>query len=254
MPTYLAPTLSICSFTSAGRRSRRRGRRAGGRWRSLAAGDGGADHEHLGGEHHAGGGGEHREVLVERIGGEQHALVAGDARHRRERVHGLGARRTRDGVGRESGDLALRQSFRGVQIPKWHERREEKRARPHPRDLAPSAGGVGGGRIHLDDEVGRSEQRGRVVLDGRAGLPVGIVGRSAPRPRRPTRPATANPACTSFLQDSGTRATRRSPGRVSLGTAIFIPSPSVTRSGAPVASCPSPVGRRPGAETLDRQV
>ena len=67
----------------------------------LQAGDAGADDEDARGGDRAGRGHQHREHARQRVGGEQHALVAGDRRHRRERVHALRARDARHQLHRE---------------------------------------------------------------------------------------------------------------------------------------------------------
>ena len=58
----------------------------------LKSRDAGADDEHARRRDGPGGRHQHRKHARQVVGGEQHALVAGDGRHRRQRVHALRAR------------------------------------------------------------------------------------------------------------------------------------------------------------------
>src|SRR3984957_1034462 len=58
-----------------------------------------------------GGGGEHRHELLQIVGGDEHSLVAGDGRLRRQGVHRLCSRDTRNEFHGETGDPALLQRF-----------------------------------------------------------------------------------------------------------------------------------------------
>ena len=62
----------------------------------------------------AGRGRQHREEFRTRFGRDQHGLVAGDVRLRGQHVHRLRARRARQQLHRERGDLAIAQRFRAL--------------------------------------------------------------------------------------------------------------------------------------------
>ena len=69
----------------------------------------GADDEHARGLDGAGRGGEHGKHARQVAGGQQHGLVAGHGRHRRQRVHALRARDARHQLHRQRRDAARRQ-------------------------------------------------------------------------------------------------------------------------------------------------
>ena len=76
----------------------------------LQAGHAGAEHQHLGRAHGAGGGGEHREEARQLLRGDQRGAVAGHGGLRGQRVHRLGARDARDGLHGEAGDARPRRA------------------------------------------------------------------------------------------------------------------------------------------------
>ncbi len=86
----------------------------------LEPDDAGADDEDPRRGDRAGGGREHREDAGQRVGGEQHRLVAADRGHRRERVHALGAGDARhqfDGEDRRARRGQLLDGLDGSQGP-----------------------------------------------------------------------------------------------------------------------------------------
>ena len=76
-------------------------------------------------------------------------------------------------------------------------------------------------RVDPDDQAGAGHGGRGIGRHRGPGLAVGLVGEGGLVHRPRTAPPTSQPAPTSFLTTSGTRATRRSPGRVSVGTANF---------------------------------
>ena len=176
----------------------------------LQAGDAGAEHEHLGGLDRARGGHQHREEARELLGGGEDGEVAGDGGLAGERVHRLGARDARDLLHREGGDAAAR---RGARRPRGRSAARGSRSARVPCASLPLSSADG--RRDLEDGVGlvrgrrwwrRPRRRGRRA-----------ARRSAPAPASIT---TSWPCCASLRTMSGTSATRRSPGAVSVGTPI----------------------------------
>jgi hypothetical protein len=128
----------------------------------LQAGDAGAEHEHARRRDRARGGHHHREQLRARVGGEQDGAVAGDARLRAEHVHHLGERRARHQVGGERGDAAAGDVTDALGIGERLEQRDQGASVEQHPALGEAR------RPHLQDEIGRAEQRAGVRLDARA--------------------------------------------------------------------------------------
>jgi hypothetical protein len=173
----------------------------------LKSRDAGADHEDFRRPDHPGGGHQHGKVAIELDGREQHALVAADVGHRRQRIHRLRARRPRNGivenaVTRRSASARTASRCRsGISEP------TVDRSRTHPPDLVPFAGeGCG----DLEQEIAGAGERRRIRFQRRASLgerrvrKTGIVAGA-----RFDRDVIAR--LISFLHDSGASATRRSP-------------------------------------------
>ena len=75
----------------------------------LQSGHAHADDQHLRRADGARGGGQHRQEAIERVGRDQHRLVAGDGGLRGQRIHRLRARDARHQFHREAGDLPIAQ-------------------------------------------------------------------------------------------------------------------------------------------------
>lgn len=95
-----------------------------------------------------------------------------------------------------------------------------------------------GGRIHLEDEVAGGHQGPGIGHHLGADRGVGGVG-EARGGLAPASTATSYPDWMSFLQDSGTSATRRSLGAVSAGTAMAASGLSIYVTGVPNLSGPA---------------
>ena len=93
------------------------------------------------------------------VRGDQDCFVARDVGLRRERVHALRARRARDRVHAERGDLARGVFLDRLRIPKWREKRQQRLARPHEVELGIRRAG------DLGDKLGLSEHLGGVACE-----------------------------------------------------------------------------------------
>ena len=157
------------------------------------------------------------------LGGEEHRLVAGDGRLRRERVHRLGARDARDRVHREGGHAA-----RGERARRARCRRAAAGAR---RATWPSRSGAtssGDGFCTLQTSVGLGVERGGVETTAR---------RPPRRRRRGTTPLARRPP-------------RRAPRRRRRRAATRCPARA--RPGAPRARSPS--RRRPSCSRRESKL
>ncbi len=144
------------------------------------AGDAGADHQHLGRRHLAGGGdlpGEERPELLGRL---DDRAVARDVGHRRQRVDLLGPADARDAVHRQHRRLAGGQAIdQGLVLGRVDER-DQHLTFAHRVGLVGAVGALAG-RAHLAHHVGLAPDRGggvehrgasgrvEVVREGRAG-------------------------------------------------------------------------------------
>jgi hypothetical protein len=88
---------------------------AGGRDR-LEAGDAGSEDEDASRCNRPGGRRQHRKELAQVRGGEQHCLVSGDGALRRECIHRLGARDSRDRVHREGRHLSVGEGAHALRV------------------------------------------------------------------------------------------------------------------------------------------
>ncbi len=154
------------------------------------------------------------------VGGpEQRRLVARDVGLRGQRVHGLGARQgARDHVHADRGDAGLREPDGEVGI--GQRRRAARRPpgpraarRPWPRRACPPSA-----RRRRRPALPRGPRRWRRPRRSVVGQPRAVARRRTPAAPR-TRPSR------SLATASGTSATRRSPGAVSLTTATFMHEP-----------------------------
>ena len=134
------------------------------------AGDAGADDEHLGRRHLAGGGDLAGEEAAEVVAGLDHRAVAGDVRHRGERVHLLGAADARHHVHRDGGGAPGLQRLEELGVLGRVEEGDDDLALAGHLDLGRL------GRTDLGDDVGLGPEVGGGRDHGDAGLAVGVVG------------------------------------------------------------------------------
>jgi hypothetical protein len=146
----------------------------------------------------AGRGHQHREHARAVVGREQHALVARDRRHRRQRVHALSARDARHQLHRQQ-----RRAGRGDLMNRLG--RTERIREPDQR-LTLSQSTAWRRRTHRQEDIGAVENVGSAE-DGRALLDVGIVGKPGGG-ARPVSTATSMPAFLSAAAPAGITATR----------------------------------------------
>ena len=147
----------------------------------LQAGNACADDEHFGRAHHAGRRHQHRKISIQFHRTQEHALVAGDVRHRRQCVHGLRARRPRDGIGRKGGDLSRGERTNGVEVSEGHQRADIDRPRLHPACFIAS-GRSEGRRTNFQDEIRAAEESSGIAFECNACVAVRrirITGRIA---------------------------------------------------------------------------
>ena len=182
----------------------------------LEPGHADAQDQHVGRLGRAGRGRQQREVAAVGVGRDEHRLVAADVGLRRQRVHRLGARqRARDRVEADRGHAAVGQGLRGRRIDERREQAHDGLARAQL------------GRPRRRTASRRAGPRRRRGTGRRSRRP------SRRPPRRPRRGSTSrrrhrvstrisSPAALSLPSTSGTRATRRSPGAVSLATPTFM--------------------------------
>ena len=122
----------------------------------LQAGDPGAEHEDARRRDRPRRGHHHREQLRAAIRRQQHGLVPGDGRLRRQRVHRLRARDPRDRLHRERDDAALAQPRDPVEVGQRLEEADEHHAAPVRADL------VGVRRADAEDAFDAVERAGEV--------------------------------------------------------------------------------------------
>ena len=157
--------------------------------------DAGADDEDARGGDRAGRRHQHREHARQVVGRQQHALVAGDRRHRRERVHALRARDARHQLHRERRDARACASARIASGD------PSGSAKPIDRLSAATARRLGRSRSHLQQDVGRREHVARAARPSRR--PSRTQPRGIPLPRR--RPARRRRRVPFFTQRGGRR-------------------------------------------------
>ena len=156
------------------------------------------------------------EELGQVLGRRQPGAVPRHRRLRAEGVHALGPADARQQVEAEDGCPLGGQRAQGVLGLR---RAEEAQQRGALRATPPRPSALGGVDPH--HQPGAGERRRGVGGHGGAGLACRRVSLNAASVPAPAWTQTSQPAPTSFLTTSGTRATRRSPGRVSVGTANF---------------------------------
>ena len=183
------------------------------RLRSLAARDAGAEDEHLGRRDRAGGGHQERKQARQPVGGDDRRLVAGDRALRRQRVHGLRARRAGDRLHRERNDPSCGQPFDPLRVAQRRQKPDQDRPGLELGDL------VGRRPAHADDGARAGEQVG-AGDDVGARRRVLVVGEPAAMPASRST-AKVKPEDASLPTASGTSATLRSPAPVSFGTATL---------------------------------
>ena len=174
----------------------------------LQPGDARAEHEHLGGRDRARGGHQHREEARQLLGGDDHREVAGDRGLRGQRVHRLRARDARDRLHREGGRAGGGDPLQAVGV---RERGEEADQDGVPPSFAASSS-EGGATFRTASASQGSPTRRAGLLEER----VGDAGAGARAGLEHDLVARAG----SLRTISGTSATRRSPGAVSVGTPI----------------------------------
>jgi hypothetical protein len=133
------------------------------------AGDAGANDEHLGGRHLAGGGHLAGEEAAEVVAGLDDRAVAGDVRHRGEGIHLLGAADARHHVHGERSDALCLQGLEEFGVLSGIEEGDD--------DL-PGAGHLDLGRLgraDLGDDIGLCPEVSGGRDNGHAGLAVGLV-------------------------------------------------------------------------------
>ena len=173
--------------------------------------------EHVGGLGGAGGGRQQREVAAVGVGGEEDGLVAADVRLRATGRPSSG--RATACAGCASRLIAVTPSAASACV----ERRVEERLEQPDDDLAAAQPGDLVGRRLLDaqDDVGLAYRLGGRRRPSRRPRRTPRRGSGRRRRRRPRR-GSRSPAAVSLPSASGTRATRRSPGAVSLATPTFM--------------------------------
>ena len=143
----------------------------------LESGDAGADDQHLGRRDIAGGGGQQRHELGQVIGRHQDGLVAGDGRHRRERVHVLRAGGARDRVHAEGGHALVVQRLDQIRVDHRLQEGDQGLAAAKEPDL------IRRRLLDFDDQVGLLKDGGVIGHDGRAGSFIGVVEQVSRRAR-----------------------------------------------------------------------
>ena len=148
------------------------------------------------------------------FGGQQHRLVAGDGRHRRQHVHALGARDARHQLHREEALTPVGgERPDGIGRAKRIGEADDRLARPEQRR-------VGRHSTHLQHDVRRAEQLRARHHHGAVRSERLVVNPAAvPAPGSTT---TSSPAFTRGRTAAGMTATRGSPGQVSFGIPTLI--------------------------------
>ena len=173
----------------------------------------------LAGRDLAGGGHLAGEEAAEVVAGLDHRAVAGDVRHRGERVHLLGAADARDHVHRDGGDVLRLQLLEQLGVLARVEEGDDDLAGARQRDL----GGLGradlGDDVGLRPEVGGGRDDGRRRPRGRRRRRSGRRRRRRPRSGSRSRAsaapgrtaASARPASRPRTSPSGLRSSRAVP-------------------------------------------
>ena len=133
------------------------------------AGDAGAYHEHLGGRDLAGGGDLAGEEAAEVVAGLDDRPVAGDVRHRAQRVHLLGAADAGHHVHGDGGDALALERLEQLGVLGGVDEADQDLALAGALDLD----GLGG--AHLGDDVGLLPELGGGFHHLDAGFAVGVV-------------------------------------------------------------------------------
>ena len=143
----------------------------------LQPGDARPQHEHARGGDRAGRRHQQREHLRAPVGGEQHRLVAGDRRLRRERIHRLRARDPRDRLHREGDDAPLAQALDALRVARAARGSRSGRCRAPARRPRRRSGGRRGRQRRTRDGAPRAElgARRRVRLVGESGCGAGAA-------------------------------------------------------------------------------
>ncbi len=140
----------------------------------LQACDAGAQHEHLGRRHRAGGGGHHAEEAARLARGDQHRGVAPGGGLRGERVHRLRPRRPRDRLHREGGHAGGGERPVGLGGGPGREVADQELVRVELADLLGGRGGDAEDDLGAPGDVGVDELGARLRVLG-----VGVPGRVA---------------------------------------------------------------------------